>query len=91
VPRVLEIMMFHSAAGGPTYTGLGQNYQDFVDLSDQLMLGRAILLGSAAAPAAQLDDRDRSLTDTADRHWTWFRLLLPVQPKPVESSEGALH
>ena len=36
--------MFYEAAGGRRYTGLGNAYQDFVDLSTLLKADRAILV-----------------------------------------------
>ena len=51
VTRILEVMMFHEAAGGQPYTKVGGRYQSYVDLSEQLRLGRAILMGRAEVPA----------------------------------------
>src|SRR5690606_31885557 len=47
VPRILEMLMFHEAAGGRAYTSLSQNYQPWMDLSEHLRLGRAVLVGRA--------------------------------------------
>ena len=44
-------MMFYEAAGGRRYTGLWNDYQQFVDLSDLLRADRAILI--AQGPAAE--------------------------------------
>ncbi len=43
IPYILRMMMFYKAAGGRSYTGLWNDYQGFVDLSDLLKADRAIL------------------------------------------------
>ena len=54
VMKALDQMMFCKAAGaGPTGRLLNGN-QEFVDLSDLLELDRAIFVGHASKPAAQL-------------------------------------
>jgi hypothetical protein len=52
--RILEVMMFHSLTGGDLYTNLANRWQGYVDLSSQVRLGRAVLVGRAAQPAATL-------------------------------------
>jgi len=79
VPRIMEMMMCYEAAGGRSYTGLTHRYQPYVDLSEHLRTGRAILVGRAAAPASQLMREGRSLADDCDRHWTFYRLVFPVR------------
>lgn len=79
VSRIMEIMMFHEAAGGESYTGLSQRYQPFVDLSDHLRTGRAILVGRSETPASQLVRDGESLADSYDRHWTYYRVVFPVE------------
>jgi hypothetical protein len=79
VPRIMEIMMFHEAAGGESYTGLSQRYQPFVDLSDHLRTGRAILVGRSETPASQLARDGQSIADSYDRHWTYYRVVFPVE------------
>lgn len=78
VPRILEIMMFHGAARGQAYTQLSHRYQAFVDLSDQLRTGRAILVGRIVPPASSLLRDGKPLTNSYDQHWTFCRVLLPV-------------
>ena len=41
---VLRTMMFYEAAGGRNYTGLSDEYQRFVDFSELLKTGRAVLV-----------------------------------------------
>jgi hypothetical protein len=80
VPKILEMMMFHSAAGGETYTQLVNRYQAYVDLSEHLSVGRAILIGRAEEPAMSLIDGEQPLS--ADQHWTYFRIVFPVTTGP---------
>jgi len=79
VPRILEIMMFHEAAGGESYTGLSQRYQPFVDLSDHLRTGRAVLVGRSESSASLLARDGQSMADSYDRHWTYYRVVFPVE------------
>jgi hypothetical protein len=81
VPRIMEIMMLHEAAGGESYTGLTHRYQPYVDLSEHRRIGRAILVGRGAAPTSQLLRDGQSLGDYCDRHWTFYRLVFPVRKK----------
>lgn len=76
VPQIVEMMMFHSAAGGETYTQLVHRYQSYVDLSSHLKIGRAILIGRADRAAMNLVLNDQQIK--ADRQWTYYRILLPV-------------
>ena len=49
--RDMEMLQFHKAAGGEVYTGLTHAYQPYLDLTDHLRTGRAILLGRGASPS----------------------------------------
>jgi hypothetical protein len=78
VPRILEALMFYQAAGGRRYTGLTHRYQTHLDLSEHLRMGRAILVGRAARPAATLLRDGQSQEELTDRHWTFYRIVYPV-------------
>lgn len=81
VSRISQIMMFHEAAGGRAYTGLLHRHQGETDLSDHLMLGRAVLVGRAKQPAAQIVGEGlNAVGDTATQHWTYYRIVFPVNP-----------
>ena len=82
IPRIVEMMMFHDAAGGRTYTNLSHRYQPFVDLSGQIDLGRAVLVGQAASRGAVLLRDGQSLDKSYERHWTFYRLVLDVEQAP---------
>jgi hypothetical protein len=79
LPRIVQIMMFHEAAGGRAYTGLLHRYQGETDLSDHLQLGRAVLVGRTQQPAARIVAVGRSAVgETVTEHWTYYRILFPV-------------
>ena len=81
VASILQQMMFYDAAGGRRYTGLANRYQGFVDLSDLLDLGQAILWGATTERPAELESEGRPLADASQRHWTFYRFVLPLEPK----------
>ncbi len=85
VAYILRIMMFYNAIDGQSYTRMDNEYQTFVDLSDLLKTGRAIL--TAQGPdqsmekyqgAALLRD-DKLLAGPADKHITLYRFVFPVK------------
>jgi hypothetical protein len=81
VARIVELMMFHQAAGGENYTGLMHRYQRFTDLSQQLQFDRAILVGRGPTGATiELNGQPLSETET-NHHTTIYRYLLPVKPR----------
>jgi hypothetical protein len=71
--------MFYRAANGATYTQLTHSYQRYVDLSDHLTNGCAILCGRSNQRATQLVIDGGSTPTQYDRHWTWYRILFPVR------------
>ncbi|TVS20541.1 MAG: hypothetical protein EA424_03450 [Planctomycetaceae bacterium] len=79
VPRILEILMFYQAAGGRRYTGLTHRYQPHLDLSEHLRTGQAILVGRSAQPATSLLRDGQSQAELTDRHWTFYRIVYPVE------------
>ena len=68
--------MFHSAAGGETYTQLVNRYQSYVDLSSHLKLGRAVLIGRSKNAASNIVLNETNLK--ADQGWTYYRVVFPV-------------
>jgi hypothetical protein len=79
VGRILEMMMFHHAAGGRAYTRLGDEYQQFVDLSYHLKLGRAVLIGRVKKAGTALLRDGESVDDDLDVNWTYYRVVFPVE------------
>lgn len=78
VRRLMEVMLHYEAAGGSAYTDLGLRYQGEIDLSEHLSLNRAILWGEVRRPAVKLTVNQRNATDGAERHWAFYRIVLPV-------------
>jgi hypothetical protein len=83
MPRLIQMLMFHEAAGGRDYTRLDHRYQAFVDLSSLLHMGNAVLVGRSDQPVASLY-RDGQLLQESDydQRWTYFRIVIPVQQDP---------
>jgi hypothetical protein len=76
------MMMFYDAAGGRRYTGLWNDYQNFVDLSTLLKADRAILV--AQSPAKKQDGAtllrdDQPLGGAQNKHITIYRFVFPVK------------
>lgn len=83
VGYILRAMMFHRAAGGRQYTGLHHRYQGFVDVSDLLQAGRAVLVAQAAPEATPGPHLPRLVHDgqplaAAQRRLTLYRFVFPV-------------
>ena len=80
VPRIVQMLMFHAAARGTSYTGLTHRYQPQLDLSEHIRLGQAVLVGRCATPVLALHtSADQPLASARHaQHWTWFRLVIPV-------------
>jgi len=80
---ILQRMMFYEAAGGRHYTHLSNSYQEFVDLSNLLKTGRAILVAQTPAPAAEghegaeLLGDGKPLAGRQDQHGTIYRFIFP--------------
>lgn len=79
IPRLLEVMLLHGLAGGQAYTRLTHRFQAFLDQSEQVRAGRAILLARAAVPAAECQMAERREPLVAGQQWTIVRFVLPVE------------
>ncbi len=79
--RILQLMMFHDAAGGSRYTRLLNRYDHTLDLSSQLHLGRAMLVG-VGPPSAELMLDGRPLPkESQGRQLTIYRYVIAVEPQ----------
>lgn len=84
LPYILRVMMFFQAAEGRGYTGLGNGYQGFVDLSHLLKTNRAILVaqGPPGHHGAELlckHANNQPMIAREDQHVTIYRFVLPVK------------
>jgi hypothetical protein len=75
---VWQLLTFHEAAGGTTYSTLTNHLLADRDLSRQLQLGRAVLFGRLSPASGAAVQREGQAV-TADRHDTFVRLVLPVR------------
>jgi hypothetical protein len=84
---ILRTMMFYEAAGGRSFSHLGNDYQSFVDMSNLLKTGCAILVAEAgrspneAKQGATLLRGDKPLAGNEDRHGAIYRFVFPVTKK----------
>ncbi len=76
VPRIVEMMTAQELAEG-NYTGLANQYQRYVELSDLVHGGRAVLIGRVAAPGSSLERDDKPL-GAETQNWTFHRYVFPV-------------
>ena len=76
--RIVEVMMFHERAGATNYTGMLNRYQNFVDMSNELELGRAILVGRGPDGATVKINDEPASADDQSRHTSIYRFVLPV-------------
>ncbi|MGD0653014.1 MAG: hypothetical protein ABSA16_01595 [Thermoguttaceae bacterium] len=92
VSYILRIMMFYKAIDGQSYTRMDNEYQTFVDLSDLLKTGRAILTAEGPEQSGEINQgaallRDeKPLADPANKHITLYRFVFPVK-HAVSSTE----
>jgi hypothetical protein len=77
--RILEMMLFHQAAGGDAYTGLTQRFDTRIDLSDHLRTGRAMLVGRTTTRVVAWREPTFA-EDDAGQTWNFVRVLIPVAP-----------
>jgi len=75
--EIVQMMTFHQAAGGESYTGLHHDLLRNFDLSRQLRLGRAVLFAriDSAAAKAMIDKEHLE----PDARYAFVRFLLPVK------------
>lgn len=79
VPRIMQMIMFHETVRGRGYTGLTHEYLGYLDLSEHIRSGRAILVGRASTPISRLEqDGQPVAADDVTQRWTWVRFVLPV-------------
>ena len=78
VPRIMQMIMFHNAAGGRGYVKLTNRYRQSLDLSGQLTAGRAILVGHAKHSRASIHRDGTALSGRDVQHGTFYRIVFPV-------------
>ncbi len=86
--RLIEMMLFHRAAGGTGYTVLSHRYMQQLDLSELLRLDRAMIYGRINQPTttvhAQVGEKSRELKE--GNRQTWIRMVIPVDTNSTSIS-----
>ena len=81
--RLAKTLLFFRALSGDRYTGMLNRYQSFLDMSHFLdQPDVAILFSKGVAPGSTWLDHAEPLASDEDRHWVYYRFLLPVGPLP---------
>lgn len=83
---IVRMLTFHQAAGGRDYTGLRHDTLASSDMSTQLRLGRAVLLGKLKKPSAEWKVRGEVLVD--DSVITYVRIVLPVDREKAAEAKA---
>lgn len=78
LPRIMQLMMFHEAIGGRSWSRLTNDYQPSIDLSHQLDFSRAVLTGRVSRITTPLLVNDRPF-ENYDKELTMFRVVFPVE------------
>lgn len=75
----VHMLSFHEAVGGSEYTGLANEALRDLEMTGLMRLGRGVLIGRRAAPAARVvvDGVEAPAPGAA----TWIRIVLPVLQK----------
>lgn len=81
VQRIMEITMFHSAAGGRSYSSLSNRFQSYVDLSSHIAGDRAVLVGKVKNPPSKIQVDGQSVDDSQTQSWSFVRIIYPVQKR----------
>lgn len=87
IPIILQQMMFYRVTGGENYTRVLNQYQSFIDFSDQLAADQAILMGFVDRPGSEIRLADGAAGELEHfQSWTCYRFVYPVkQLEPGES------
>ena len=79
VARIADLMLFHGAARGESFTGLSHRYFGRLDLSDRLRQNNAILVIANAPSVGAITAVSEKGNPEAAQSWRYWRLILPVQ------------
>ena len=78
--RIMQMMMFFHGSGGESYTGLSNSFQDFVEMTPQSSLNRAILVGRISDRVSSIEFDRKNADDLYDSSLSFVRVLMPVEP-----------
>ncbi len=85
VNRILSLAMIHNMLGGQRYSGLSNRYLEGLELSDQLLPDRAILVADITDPVWQLEIDGKGQSAAAPPRTTIIRIFLPVEIERARS------
>ncbi len=80
LPQISQMMSFFDAIGGESYSRLTNDFHHEVDLSYELNMGRAVLIGLVPSVTSPLSVNGQD-TDAYDKKLTLVRIVLPVRPR----------
>lgn len=81
IQRIMEVTMFHSAAGGRSYTNLSNRFQGYVDLSSHIEGDRAVLVGKVENPLTSVQVDGQPIDPSEAQTWSYVRIVYPVQKR----------
>ena len=87
VAYIMQRMLFYNAATGYGLNRPWNGYQGFVDMSNLLKTGGAVLFGRASGSSeeaslrADVHRNAEKMTGPADTHSVFYRIVLPVEKK----------
>lgn len=77
--RIASMLMFYRSAGGQDYVGLTHAYHDFIEMTPNLSMDRAILVGELDDRVSQLQIEGQPADEIYDSSLTMVRIVLPVR------------
>ena len=79
--RIAQMMLFHNSCGGKSYTNMTHGYHEFVDMTSNLSLNRAVLVGRLVDRVSEIGIDGNPAEDLYDQSLTLVRVVLPVERK----------
>ncbi|QEG25077.1 hypothetical protein [Mariniblastus fucicola] len=79
--RIMQMMMFYHSSGGSSYTGLSHSYHDFIEMTPQSLMDRAIVVGRLEDRVSTIEIDGKNADEFYDSSLTMVRVLLPVEQK----------
>ena len=79
--RIMHMMMFYHGSGGQSYTGLTHSYHDFIEMTPNVSMDRAILVGQLKNRISTVEIDGEGADELYDSSLTIVRVLLPVEKK----------
>jgi hypothetical protein len=81
--RIMQMMMFFHGSGGESYTGLTHAYHDFIEMTPQCSMDRAILVGRLTDRVSTIKLDGKDADELYDSSLTYVRVLIPVARRKI--------